>query len=563
MSHKEQLQKVKEYFKSQNPDLEAFMDNSLANLPNFSNLIDIDLGVNALVDAIMHSKTIGLYGDYDADGTTSLAVFYYFLKSLGVTPKTYQPSRFVEGYGLHSSIVERAKSEGVELLITFDCGITDYSSAQKAKDIGLPLIITDHHSTGELELPYAIAVINPNRKDQPESDLKKLAGCGVAFAFAVEVRKKLSLVKQEELPSLYPLLQFVAIGTIGDMVPLCPMNAKFVRHGLAQFRTSTFPAIKAFLSSLGDSNLDSSFIGFSIAPMINAEGRLDTPEKSLRLLISDDFKEAKNLFDEMRVRNEERKKIQRTAEIIADNKIKKHKLETDKVIVIYHDKIHQGVVGLVASYVVKNYKRPCIVLTDDIKNSEVLKGSARSYGDFDLYSFLKSLNFNFINFGGHKKAGGMSFNKSELSSFLSIISQSSSNLEILPPVDTTLELPPELVDLNLVSIIESFGPFGEGNPRPCITTTVEVSGHKILKGDHVKFNLRNIKGSLIFFNFLRNKDAHIPNGTLKISGSPTINLYMGNSSLSIIGASLEVLKKGPESNRQDSIPFLTPDSVEF
>lgn len=554
---------VQEYFELSNPRLTEFLDDALDKLPDFGELKDIAVASEVIVKAMAEGKRIALYGDYDADGTTSIAVFYHFLKMVGCEPVTYQPSRFIEGYGLHSSIIEKAKDEGVDLMITFDCGITNYESAQRAQEIKLPLIITDHHSTGELELPCALAVVNPNRKDQPESDLKKLAGVGVSFALAVEVRKLLISQKiKEDCPSIYSLLQFVAIGTIGDMVSLCPMNAKLVRHGLRQFSSSTFASIKAFMAYKGEGVVDSSFIGFDIAPMINAEGRLDTPEKSLKLLLSEDLTEATSILSEMKSRNEERKKIQRTAEVIATNKIKKHGLDNNEVIVIYHDKIHQGVVGLVASFVVKNYKRPCIVLTNDFKDEDILKGSARSYGDFDLLNFLKGLDFPFINFGGHKKAGGMSFHKKDLELFNEKIKESSKGLTIEAPPEFLIELDSELLDLNLVKIIDSYGPFGEGNPRPLVATRVNSTGHAVLKGEHVKFFLRGVKGSLIYFNFLRGGDAHIPKGILLIKASPTANYYNGNVSLSLIGYSVQKVSGLEDVDVKKEARF-APENIEF
>ena len=230
-------------------DIADFLSWNLQQLPPLTSLRDIDLAAQKIVQVIEEEKIIGIYGDYDVDGTTACALFYRFLQLLSpsiqpANAKLYQPGRLKEGYGLHSEAIDRAIADDVSLLITVDCGITNVEAAQHARERGLDLIITDHHQDGASEMPPALAVINPNRRDEDcHPDLKTLAGVGVAFALCWRV-KEVFAERGRECPSLLPLLPLVAVGTVCDMVKLTPMNLKLVRHGLRAIANSPYEGIK-------------------------------------------------------------------------------------------------------------------------------------------------------------------------------------------------------------------------------------------------------------------------------------------------------------------------------
>jgi single-stranded-DNA-specific exonuclease len=258
-------------------EIQEFFSWDLKALPDFSSLKDINKAAQRLIDALDKKQKIGIYGDYDVDGTTSCALFYHFFQLLGVEVELFQPSRFVEGYGIHIPSIDEAIKQNVDVLVSVDCGITNVETAAYAQETELDLIITDHHQDIREVMPPAYAIVNPNRRDEDlDSPMRALAGVGVAFAVCVEIRKILN-AKGIEVPSLYPLLQFVAIGTIADLAPLNNMNKKLVRHGLKQMPKSQYAGVQVFLSNEERQMelIPSEKISFYIGPMINSKGRLD------------------------------------------------------------------------------------------------------------------------------------------------------------------------------------------------------------------------------------------------------------------------------------------------
>lgn len=486
---------LKSYYKKIGIDVNEFTLNDLNDLPDFSELKDIKKASLRIKEAISNKEVIGIYGDYDADGTTSLALFYHFLKKLKVKPNIYQPNRFIEGYGLHRDLIKKAKGDGVSLLITFDCGISNHESAKYAQEIGVELIITDHHNDGGLELPYAHSVVNPKRKDQEDGPMKSLAGVGVAFALALETKKAIGLKE-----SIYDLLQFVAIGTIGDVVPLNSMNAKMVRHGLRQFRGSKYPAISLAATCADFPGVNSSYIGFKLAPMINSKGRLGSPDDSLKFLVSDTDKEALEYYEKIKISNLERKSIQKEGKEAVKNNLKKEN-GLREVIVVFEENLSQGVVGLIASSISRQYKRPSIVLTNDNRDRGLIKGSARSWGDFDLYGFISSLDFKFNSFGGHKKAAGMSMKREQLGEFKKAVRDKAINLEIKNTTPKSIKIKPSDIGWHIPVAISEFEPFGEGNPRIDLEVIGVVSEVKIMKEEHLSFKIEGCEHRFVAFYF--------------------------------------------------------------
>lgn len=535
-----------EYLIGNGQDPDKFFDDNLRNLPDFSTLLDIELAAKRVIEAVDKNQKIGLFGDYDADGTTSVALFYHFLKMLGVEAVTYQPSRFIEGYGLHKSSIETALADKVDLLITFDCGIMNHASAEFAKEVDLDLIITDHHNDGSKEKPCAYAVVNPNRTDQPESELKKLAGVGVSFALAHEVKRLLG----REMPSIYPLLQFAAIGTVGDMVPLNPMNLKIVRHGLKQFPKSDYPAIKAFFKMSDFPEATSEFIGFKVAPLINAKGRLEGPEEALNLLKASTDKEAISLLAKLQATNEERKKVQSSNAIIARNKIKKHKFQDHRILVLFNAGFHQGVIGLVASTMVKELKRPAIVMTKDEGKPGILKASVRTVGHFDIFNFLNSLDFPFVTFGGHKKAAGFSIKEEDLVKFQECVAKASEKLVILADEIKGIKVDCKELDMHLAVAQRELEPFGEGNPRPLFEIEGVVEKAQTLKEKHLRIYLEGHATPFLLFNYYDSdwnggklKDSHIPGRRVSILTTCKLGFYNNSYKIDLLIEELRFKEK--------------------
>ena len=476
-------------------------------------LHDIDKAAQRIITAILDNEKIGIYGDYDVDGTTSCALFYHFFQMLNVDVELFQPSRFIEGYGIHPSSIDNAIEKNVSVLITVDCGISNFETAEYALKKNIDLIITDHHKDICETMPRAFAVVNPNRRDEDlNSEKTTLAGVAVAFAVCVAVRKEF-LSKGKDIPSLYPLLQLVAIGTISDLAKLGSLNKRLVRHGLRQIPTTQYPGIKCFLNAeeIMLDMLPSEKVSFQIGPMINSKGRLDHPEAALKLLISKNYNEAITYYRTLENSNAERKRIQ--SEVFKSAKQQVVDSISDSnfpISVVYSPEWHEGVIGIVASKLVETFEVPAVVFTD-AEDQNLIKASARSAGELDLFHCLNQCSDLFTKFGGHKAAAGLSMPKENLDKFREKIYHV---IEKHPLIERTVQdyydLDISFKDINrdLVKAIEMLEPFGMGNSRPVFRMhDFELESFKILKDVHVKWTFTHqgpskYKISGISFNYI-------------------------------------------------------------
>lgn len=498
-----------------------FFSWDLKELPDLTGLIDLEKTALRIIEATKNNEKIGIYGDYDVDGCTSCALFYHFFKMLDIEVELFQPSRFVEGYGVHPSSIEQAISKEVNLLITVDCGITNLETADYAKERDIDLIITDHHKDARESMPDAYAVVNPNRRDEPtDSERQFLAGVGVAFAVCLAVKNQLAK-EGREIPSIYPLLQFVAIGTICDMAKLTPMNLKMTRHGLKQIPKTFYSGIASFFTQ-EDKNFEvipSEKISFYVGPLINSKGRLDHPEKALNLLISKDYKEAFANYSHLEISNRERKLIQKEVFDEAKEKvIKQIKSEDILSSIVYEPHWHEGVIGIVASKLVESFEVPAIVFTN-AEQDGVIKASARTAGTLNLYDLLKRCEDLFIKFGGHKAAAGLSMPKENLPAF---VERMNGFLSEIPEMERTKQdhydiyLKFDEINRKLTKELELMEPFGMGNQRPVFRVTdARLESFSILKDVHVKWTFvsqsnpkQKISG--ISFNFIGKWNCLLP-----------------------------------------------------
>jgi single-stranded-DNA-specific exonuclease len=385
------MQKWMQKIHPEMPRVENWSSWELKNLPNFSELIDLTIAAETIAKAVAQGDKIAIWGDYDVDGTTSCAVLYKFFQLLQVTVHCYQPSRFTEGYGLHPSSVEKMHAEGVRLIITVDCGIGSHAAALKAHELDVKLIITDHHQDSYDHRPKACAVINPNRADETcDGRLKNLAGVGVAFALCVEIRK-LFIKNGTELPSLYFLLPYVAIGTIADVASLNPMNLVLCRHGLKQLLSTKDPGLKQFMQERAHSPkyLEGDLVGFNIGPLINSKGRLEHAEKALELLTTASDSQAQEIYMQLKTVNAQRKKIQQE---VYEQACKEYESENHHpFIVVYDSGWHEGVIGIVASKLSEEFKKPTLVFTNTNDDPNLIKASCRTFGFVNIYESLKVL----------------------------------------------------------------------------------------------------------------------------------------------------------------------------
>ncbi len=494
-------------------EIEEFFSWNLKDLPDLTTLKDTQKASERIIQAILDHEQIGIYGDYDVDGTTSCATLYQFFKMVGVRVELFQPSRFVEGYGLHNSSIDNALEKGVKVLITVDCGITSSGPAEYALEKGIDLIITDHHEDAAPEVPKAFAIINPSRRDEPEEwELKSLAGVGVAFALCLQIRNDL-LERGMECPSIYPLLQYVAVGTVCDLAKLNPMNLKMVRHGLKQILTTQYPGLKIFFSQ--DERkagfVPSEKLSFGIGPMINSKGRLDHPEKALSLLICEDSDTAFNLYSHLDACNKERKLIQSEVYAEAKEQVKKKITGGDHLIsIVYGPEWHEGVIGIVASRLVEEFKVPAIVFTNSSEKG-IIKASARSAGELDIFECLNACSELFVKFGGHKAAAGLSMKEENIHLFRSKMNSLLSNIpEIARTVQDSydLEISADEINPKLAKSLEMMEPFGMGNAKPLFKTKgIKLDSFSLMKDVHVRWNLSaknnpRVKLKGVTFNYI-------------------------------------------------------------
>ena len=531
--------------------IREFLSWDLLEMPDLTSMLDTTKASERIIKAVVNGEKIGIYGDYDVDGSTSCALFHHFFEMLDTTVSLIQPSRFVEGYGLHPSSIDKAQEMGIEVLITVDCGISNNEAAEYAKLRGLDLIITDHHKDARDTMPDAYAIVNPNRRDEPaDSPLSVLAGVGVAFAICWEIKKLLE-AKGEKVPSLYPLLQWVAIGTVCDMANLTPLNLKLVRHGLKQMHDTKYPGIRKFFTN--EERLakfvPSEKLGFNIGPLINSKGRLDHPEMALECLIAKDSDRAHECYSHLEISNRERKII--TSEVFkgaSEQVLQTMDGDEHLLSMVYDEAWHEGVIGIVASRLVETYKAPALVFTDS-EQEGIVKASARSAGDLNLFNLLKDQEHLFIKFGGHKAAAGLSMPKENLAQLRQGLTES---LKTVPSIERTvqdyydLEILPTEINPRLLKELEMLEPFGMGNQKPLFRVKgLKLASFDILKELHVRWNF-SFNGSFykgISFNYVDKFGVKSPDDLFSASQMDEdlfvycqlgINRYRGNEYIQLM-----------------------------
>lgn len=459
-------------------------------------LSDMNKAVSRLELAHKNGEKITIYGDYDVDGVTATALLLDAFSSFGFKNVTYLlPNRVNDGYGLNKNVVKRLKELGTDLLITVDCGSVNFEEVKSIRDAGIGIIITDHHETQD-SLPEADAIINPKRRDSNEGT-PELAGVGVAFYLVRALQEKLqTLPKGQEKW----LLDLVAIGTICDMANMLGDNRVSTYFGLKVLSKTRRCGIKA-LASLADADLkkaDSQMVGFRIGPRLNAAGRLGSAELALRLLIAAEKPDAASLASELNSLNSERKSIQnQSLNSVSDIN------ESESVLVVRMDSCHEGVIGILASNLLEEYKKPVVVFTAD-KKEGYLKGSARSFGDFSLADALKYLRAFVVKGGGHNEAAGVTIKESDFDSFKSKINLYYNQLNLENQEDKLLANEDVIVsgigllNRNLFEDIKKLEPFGVGNPEPIFKLeNVEIiSSDKLGKNQqHLKLAIRDADGN--------------------------------------------------------------------
>ncbi|KAA0258979.1 single-stranded-DNA-specific exonuclease RecJ [Deferribacter autotrophicus] len=452
-------------------DLNTFFNTPLQSLRNPFHMKDMEKAVRRVYEAIIAKEKICIYGDYDVDGVTSTALIYLFLKELGANVIYYIPNRLEEGYGLNIEAIDELKIKNISLLITVDCGITAIREIEYAKTCGIDVIITDHHKPLD-ELPSAYSILNPMREDD-EYEFKGLSGVGVAFKFIMAMRYFLSINNffKDKIPNLKKYLDIVALGTIADVVPMVDENRIFVKHGLKILSNRDvrigLNELKR-VTGLLNTNIEVSHVGYVLAPRINAVGRLGESDRGVRLLITKNKNEARWLAEELDIENRYRQEMERRILSDSFNKIERLGLaQRFSGIVLYSDRWHPGIIGIVASRVAEKYNKPAIVISLE---EGIGKGSARSIADFHLYNCLKEISDLFLKFGGHKYAVGIQLYEQNIKvlqrRFDEVVKKYRRANDQHPELMIDAIVNPKDINMDLMNWLERMKPFGQGNQEP-------------------------------------------------------------------------------------------------
>jgi single-stranded-DNA-specific exonuclease len=468
----------------------AFFRPSLDMLHDPFLMRDMDKAIARITTAIAHGERILIYGDYDVDGTTSVATVYSFFKGIYPQLDYYIPNRYTEGYGISTQGIDYAQAEGISLIIALDCGIKSVDKVQYALERGIDFIICDHHLPGD-ELPAAVAVLDPKRSDCPYP-YKELSGCGIGFklieAFAIQ--------HSIDRDKVHCYLDLVCLSIASDIVPITGENRILAYHGLIQVNQYPSPGIKRLKEAAGiRREMDISDVVFVLGPRINAAGRIDDARTAVRLLIAAADSEEVDLHaDSLQQLNKERKDLDRAIteqalDLLATDETNAVRNST----VLYHELWHKGVIGIVASRLIDYYYRPTVMLT---LSNGVVTGSARSVRGFDLYEAIYACREHLIQFGGHAFAAGMTMRPDQVAGFKaafeSIVTARITPDQKIPKIDIHAELSPADIKPALHRVITQMGPFGPSNMKPVfwLRGLRDTGWAKILQDTHLKFAIR-------------------------------------------------------------------------
>ena len=474
-----------------------FFRPQLSDLINPFLMKDMDIAVDRLNDAMGRKERILVYGDYDVDGCTAVALVYKFLQQFYSNIDYYIPDRYEEGYGVSKKGIDYAKETEVKLIIILDCGIKAIEEIAYAKKQGIDFIICDHHVPDET-LPEAVAILNPKREDDPYP-FKHLSGCGVGFKFMQ------AFAKNNGIPfsRLIPLLDFCAVSIAADIVPVIDENRILAFHGLRQLNQNPSIGLKAIIDICGLNNreLSMSDIIFKIGPRINASGRMENGKESVDLLVEKDLRVALHAAKLINEYNEQRKDIDKQMTEEANQIVER--LENQRhcsSIVLYDENWKKGVIGIVASRLTEIYFRPTVVLTRD---GEFATGSARSVTGFDVYSAIKECRHLLVNFGGHTYAAGLTLKWDKIKEFRKSFQKyvddhiQPEQTEAMLHIDAVIDF--KDITKKLHNDLKRFAPFGPGNPKPLFATTnvYDYGTSKVVgrEQEHIKLELVDSKSS--------------------------------------------------------------------
>lgn len=522
-----------------------YLEADISRVSDGSELTDMQRGVDIVYDAVQAGKYIRIMGDYDVDGVSSTYILYKGLTGLGVKCDKFIPHRITDGYGLHEPAIRDAYEAGVQVILTCDNGIAAANEIRLAKELGMTVVVTDHHEvpynddeagTRHYIIPDADAVIDPKR---PEDDgvFKEICGAVVAWKFVWCLYRKFG--KENEFKNS-DFLEIASLGTVCDVMELQHDNRAIVKEGLKKMQNTSNIGLQALLEVLGlrDKALTSYDYGFKIGPCINAEGRLDTANEAFDLLVETDYQKALEKAAQMRDLNVERQELTKQGMEEAF-KIIDAEMQNDKVLVVYLPEVHESIAGIIAGKVRERYCKPAFVLTKG--DGDFLKGSGRSIEAYSMYNKMVEVKDLMIGFGGHPLAAGLSLKEENLEEFRKQLNARSglTDADFIPKVMIDVILPVDFLTQSFIKQLEILEPFGKGNEKPVFAqsnvraTRAEIIGKNknVLK---ITFNSRNCKSGVCFHDIEEKEQLLNQNGKLydfKMLYYPTLNEWNGVTSI--------------------------------
>lgn len=490
--------------------------------------------IDRIITAIKKKERIIVFGDYDADGVTGTVVLLDALKNLGANVGYYVPYRYTEGYGLNMDAIRKFKEDGVNLIVTVDCGISNINEIKLANDLEIDVIITDHH-TPPKNLPPAVAIVNP--KCEHDDATKFLAGVGVVYKFVYQLYKKyrnIDIIKKRKY------LELVAIGTITDVVPLLSDNRIFVKNGIEKMNRETSLGLYYLLEYINNNGIDTTTIGFGIGPRINAAGRLESASVAIELLLAKNSKRAKELAYELNHLNEKRKKEGEKIFIEAIKDIEQNPIVLEKkVFVLSSDIWEPGVIGIVASQLAKHYKRPVVLITT---KGKICRGSIRSFAGINIFSTLERCKDILLSYGGHPEAAGFEIEINKIEEFkktyIQILDTFLEGEDLYSVVRIDHELQMCDITYDFYKQLKQLEPFGEGNREPVfLTRNINAIDYNLVGKDKSHIKVLFIQGEDqiegIGFKMASYLDLLEKNSTFDVVYNLNMNYFNGQKILQL------------------------------
>lgn len=534
------------------------INSELTQLLSFEHLLGIDQAVSCLFEALRDQKNFLVVGDFDADGATSTALAVRALRSFGAKHVNFLvPNRFAFGYGLTPELVDAARDLHPEIIITVDNGIANHPGVDRAKELGIKVIITDHHLPGDT-LPSADAIVNPNQKED-NFPSKHIAGVGVIFYVMLALRRFLNEKKWFEQnylpePNMSRLLDLVALGTVADVVTLDQNNRILVQQGLRRIRAGQcVPGISALLeiANRNQAKITSVDLGFAVAPRLNAAGRLDDMSLGINCLLSDDPLAARTMANQLNQLNEERRVIEQDMQEHAFSILNSFQLDSKQLpkgICLFDESWHQGVIGILASRIKEKYHRPVIAFA--LHNQNELKGSARSINGLHIRDTLADIATQYPHimqkFGGHAMAAGLVLERTKFDEFSQIfenvVSSKMKEEDFSHVLMSDGELHTQELSIDVAQAIREGGPWGQGFPEPLFDGIFEVIDQRLVGGKHLKMMLAKEKQSIeaIAFNVNLNQWPNYRCNSINIAYRLDINEFRGKRNVQLIIEHMEI-----------------------